>query len=266
MIQPLFCLGLVIVMLAQGMALQPRDIGDWAGARRDMLFFLALRIVLLPAMALILGRALMRGLEIAPLTGSGLVMAFTAPPAVAGLALAAVSGGSAAVFARLAAVGTVISLIIAPVLLAPLVMQAPFEAAVLLVLLLAGLPFSIGMMLRQWAAQFGRMPATIASVVTGAMMLATFVLGWDGDAPVTILAVAIMLVVALAMTIAGAQLLRLPPGSAQAVTLSTLIPVTAMPMALAGGHFPIGLAAASYGVMGYLVALALIVLRLRRRA
>lgn len=263
MVQPLFILGLVIVMLAQGMAVPQRDMLRWPGHGREMLFFALLRLILLPALALLMGRCLMRALEIGMLNGTGLVMAALAPPATAGMALAAVSGGSVLLLGRMAGLGTVFSFLVMPPLLAALVMHAPIEQGYAVVLLLAGLPFCIGLLLRQRAAGLEPRLAMLASVATGAMMLTSLLLGWDGETPALALAMALMLIAALAVTARGARLLRLPGDSVQSMVLTLLIPVVAMPIALVGGYFNVAAAAALLGIMGYALALLLVILRLR---
>ncbi len=253
-------------MIPQGAALQPRDLKEWNGDARAVLLSLLLRLILLPVLVMLLAKALVVALDIDRFAGTGLILAFAAPAAAAGLPLAAIAGGAVPLYGRLAAVSTVASAFVGSFFLATLVMQAPVEAAFVMLLALVILPFGIGLALRERLAQLGRLPAVLASLVTALLLLAVLLLGWTVDALLILLAMALLLVAALAVTLLCARLLRLPGESLVSLCLSVLIPVAAVPMALGlmAGAPSVAFAGAAYAVLGYLLAFLLIGARLRR--
>ncbi|AUH35012.1 hypothetical protein [Paracoccus tegillarcae] len=268
MLTALLLPGLFIVMMAQGAALQPRHLWEWRDDWPAISLAFLLRLIVVPVVVLLLAKPLIRYWDIDVFAGAGLVIAFLAPPSVAAMALVAISGGVLPLLATLIIGGTVISVLLWPVLGGPLMNMADAPWLWTDVLLWVVMPVLLGMFLRGKGYAVTRFLPILASVVTGATIIAALYLGWDDDSLSILLATTILLFVVLILTILAGRLIRLGGDALLTLCLTVLIPVVVMPIAL-GTRTEIpqmGFASACYGIIGYVLAFVLIVLRQRSRA
>jgi predicted Na+-dependent transporter len=256
MASQLFLVALGVVMLAQGMALHPSNL-HIRGAGRPLALMLVLRVVCLPFLAMACGWIFELD---APLL-MGLLLAIAAPPTVAALPLAGVAGAALPLLAVLIGVGTVAGL-----LFWALVVWGFPGQVVQDLLICAVLPFGAGLLLRHRGYGGGRVLPFLTSILTGAMIVAALLRGWEPGAWNAVPAALMLALATAVLALLTGRLMRLDPSQSLSLTFATLMSLVVLPIGLTAALDPAyAVPAALYGIAIYVVAIALMVLRLRRR-
>lgn len=259
MTNTLLILGLAIVMLAQGVALRPADLVPAEGRGAAVVALVVLRLVALPLIAL--GTGWMLGLD-GPLA-AGLVLAALSVPAVAAIPLAGVSGAALPLLTSMIAIGTLAGLVWWPVAGGAMLDQAGAGWVLRDVLLRAALPFAVGMWLRSRGITGGAILPILASVAIGAMTVVALVRG-EGGVWVSLQASVVMAISAVLLGMLIGQALRLGAEVPTTLAYGVLMPSVALPIGLTAGLDPsLALPAAVWGIVSYIVATILIILRQR---
>lgn len=255
---------LFVVMLAQGLTLRPSDLTVPPGGGRVLGLSLALRYVLTPILALVAGYIF--GLDLNGHHATGLLLAAFALPSVAVLPLAAVGGAALPLAAALTAIGTVVGLILWPVVI--YLTFTPADPGLLLWpwLIFAVIPFAAGLGLRSSGIGGGRWLPIVASMAIGSIYLIALAQGW-GPGLWAVLQACLFLAIALVtVTLLLGRRLTLQDDQTATLTFTTLVPMAALPIGLTAWADPsLWPPMAIWGILAYLGAGLLIFQRLLRR-
>lgn len=238
---------LALVMFHQGLAQDSSPISHG----------LAWRAVVMRLLMPIVASVLTKALDLGPLGGMGLLLAALAPPAIGALTPGVLIGVQLPNLAAIVSIGTAIAVILLALLVSPI-------SAVLWVFL----PYLAGLALRRVMSRYLRAVSLVASVATAALLGAALWYGLQNPLTGPMLdRFAVAAILLMLAGFAGAAIIGrgLTPSDRDALILSTLITVPAIPIAFSGALIIAGVAfpAAIAALAGYGLALLLIVLRRR---
>ncbi|AUH62809.1 hypothetical protein CX676_00410 [Paracoccus zhejiangensis] len=255
---------LFVVMLAQGLTLRPADLSVPPHDRGLLWLSLALRYVLTPILALVAG--FIFGLDLNGHHATGLTLAAFAVPSVAVLPLVAVGGAALPQAVFLTAIGSAVGLI-----LLPLVLWLTFTPADLGMLfwpwlIYAVIPFAAGLGLRSLGFNGGRWLPIISSAAIGVIYLIALIKGWGPGIWAVMQACLFLAIALVTIALLLGRRLALPDDQTATLTFTTLLPMAALPIGLTTWADPqLWPPMAIWGILAYLGAGLLIILRLRRR-
>ncbi|MFD1794399.1 hypothetical protein FQV27_08070 [Paracoccus aurantiacus] len=243
---------LASVMFATGLLLRAGDFRRLGDQPVPAVAGLAMQMLCLPVAALLIGAFAGVAAEI----GVGLTLLALAPATAASHVLVGLGGGNIGLSRVLTAFSTVLFL---PVMLALSAGEVaahfwPLSIAAYLVPLLLGI--WIGWRNRPLAAQIERRAALAGSALTGLLAVATLIGGWR---QVDFALIASCLTLAGLAVLAG--LLLFPRNRSNGLTLGLSVSMqnVAVPLAIGFGG-SLGVAAAVYGIVMYVVAVAALVI------
>ena len=255
---------LFVVMLAQGAALSPG--ATRAAPRRPVLLILLLRFLILPLVALGAGLAF----DLPGPARAGLILVALSPAAVGALPLGGVAGANLPVLSALIGATSWTFLLASPLLTA-IGPGIGTGDAVATAALWVGLPLLLGRLLAGRLGGLGRALTLGASVLTGAMLVVALLSGWDAAAPGTAQSALVLAIAAAGLGLWATRALGGGDDEAFAQALAALVVtppvVIGLAAALSGpGTWTLAAyPAAVHGIVMYLTALALIILRLKTR-